>query len=457
MAEGQPNFLRRIWVSVFPNPVPMKTERRPRRFLLRNLVLHFRPTTVPEPTLKFTFTWGLGGMAVVLVMLQIVTGVMLKFVYEPIATQAYASVIHLQNDVPFGGFIRNIHFWSANFLVVAVFLHLLRVFFTGAFHAGRRFTWVVGLILFFLVLASNFTGYLLPWDQLAYWAVTISTGMLEYVPGIGLRIQHLVRGGPEIGQATLGIFFALHTAVIPILIAGLMAFHFWRIRKAGGLAVSRPPENEPDAAPASVPVVPGLLIREAVVALLVIAFVCLMAAAIDTPVGAPANPGLSPNPTKAPWYFGGFQEMLLHFHPSFAVFVIPVIIFFALLLVPYVNLEETGAGIWFASRTGRRTAAIAAVSAVLFTGLLVFLDEFYMDWTGWMPDVSPFLSTGLIPAAGCFVVVAGCYLSARKLFSATRMEALQAVFVFLTVSFVVMTLTCALFRGQGMRLMWPWP
>ena len=250
MVQKQSNFLRRIEASVFPDPVPLKTERRPRRFLLRNLVLHFRPTTVPEPTLKFTFTWGLGGMAVVLVMLQIVTGVMLKFVYEPIATQAYASVIHLQNAVPFGGFIRNIHFWSANFLVVAVFLHLLRVFFTGALHAGRRFSWVVGLILFFLVLASNFTGYLLPWDQLAYWAVTISTGMLEYVPGIGLRIQHLVRGGPEIGQATLGIFFALHTAVIPILIAGLMAFHFWRIRKAGGLAVSRRPENEPDGAPA---------------------------------------------------------------------------------------------------------------------------------------------------------------------------------------------------------------
>ncbi|MBW1774704.1 MAG: cytochrome b N-terminal domain-containing protein, partial [Deltaproteobacteria bacterium] len=112
-----------------------------------------------------------------------------------------------------------------------------RVFFTGAFHAPRQMTWVLGLGPFILVLASNFTGYLLPWDQLAYWATTISIGMLEYIPGIGHWLENTIRGGPEMGPATLRIFFAIHTAVLPFVIVMLMAFHFWRIRKAGGLVI----------------------------------------------------------------------------------------------------------------------------------------------------------------------------------------------------------------------------
>jgi len=237
MAKGQPNFLRRIGSSMFPDPFPGRAERPPRRFLLRNLILHFRPTTVPEPALKFTFTWGLGGAAVILVMLRVVTGVMLEFVYVPISTQAYASVIHLQNEVPFGGFIRNIHYWGANFLVVVVFLHMLRVFFTGGFHGRRRFNWVIGLALLAAVLASNFTGYLLPWDQLAFWAVTICTGMFGYVPWIGEWLQGMARGGAEVGSATLVIFYAFHTTLVPVALVLLMGFHFWRVRKAGGVSI----------------------------------------------------------------------------------------------------------------------------------------------------------------------------------------------------------------------------
>jgi quinol-cytochrome oxidoreductase complex cytochrome b subunit len=177
---------------------------------LATLVLHFRPRRVAEKTLRFSLTWGLGGMAAVLVSLQLFTGILLKFAYGPVPTQAYESLVRLQEGFLFGQLVRNIHFWSANLLVVVVCLHGLRVFFTGGFHPPRRLNWVVGLSLFILVLASNLTGYLLPWDQLAYWATTICVGMLEYIPVLGSRLQQIVLGGREIGPATLRNFFALY-------------------------------------------------------------------------------------------------------------------------------------------------------------------------------------------------------------------------------------------------------
>ncbi len=239
--ESQQGYVRRIWLSMFPSPLPPRSEREKTRFLLRNLILHFRPTFVPERTLRFSLTFGLGGMAAVLVLLQLFTGVLLKFVYEPLPTLAYESIGRLQGTFLFGPLIRNIHFWSANFLILVVFLHGLRVFFTGAFHAPRQMNWVIGLTLSLLVLASNLTGYLLPWDQLAYWATTICVGMLEYIPLIGTWLQRAILGGSQMGPSTLRNFYAFHTAVIPALIVALMAFHFWRVRKAGGLVIPRSP------------------------------------------------------------------------------------------------------------------------------------------------------------------------------------------------------------------------
>src|SRR5512143_4041191 len=257
---------------------------RQRRFnLLSTLVFHFRPRRVPEKTLRYTLTWGLGGTAAVLVLLQLFTGILLKFAYAPTPTLAYESLLRLQEGFLFGRLIRNVHFWSANLLVVVVFLHGLRVFFTGGFHPPRRLNWIVGLSLFILVLASNLTGYLLPWDQLAYWATTICAAMLEYVPLIGIWLQQTVLGGRQIGPATLRIFFAMHTAVLPILIALLMAFHFWRVRKAGGLVVPRSPAQEAEETPVMVPTHPNLLLREAAVALATIAFVLIVALFADAP------------------------------------------------------------------------------------------------------------------------------------------------------------------------------
>ncbi|MGD9351026.1 MAG: cytochrome b N-terminal domain-containing protein, partial [Desulfobacterales bacterium] len=306
---NQLNLFQRIRYSIFPGTLQRPAYRERYRNFFNSLILHFRPRNVQQRTLRFTLTWGLGGMAVVLVGMLFATGLMLKFVYQPVPDRAYESIIHLQNNVLFGQLIRNVHHWSGNILLIIVFLHLLRVFFTGAFHPPRQFNWIIGLVMFLAVLTSNITGYLLPWDQLAFWAITICTGMLEYVPGIGEWLQKLIRGGNEIGPATISIFFAIHTAIIPACLLVLMPWHFWRVRKAGGLVIPRRPDEEQGSDNEKVPTIPNLILREIVVALVLIAFIMAISVIFNAPLEAKANPGLSPNPTKAPWYFAGIQEL----------------------------------------------------------------------------------------------------------------------------------------------------
>ena len=198
VAQDNLTFLQRIWHSIFPSAFrPLKDRGDYRRFF-NSLILHFRPRNVQERTLRFTLTWGLGGMAVVLIILLFGTGILMKFVYQPFPDKAYGSILYLQRDVLFGQFVRNIHHWSGNILLIVVFLHFLRVFFTGAFHPPRQFNWIIGLCLFLTILMSNFTGYLLPWDQLSFWAITICTGMLEYIPVVVSKTDPRGIGGRDI-------------------------------------------------------------------------------------------------------------------------------------------------------------------------------------------------------------------------------------------------------------------
>jgi quinol-cytochrome oxidoreductase complex cytochrome b subunit len=450
------NLFQRIRYSIFPGTQRTSEEHVGYRKFFNSLILHFRPRSVPERTLRFSLTWGLGGMAVVLVCMLFITGLMLKFAYQPVPDKAYESLLRLQSEVGFGQLIRNIHHWSGNALLIVVFLHFLRIFFTGAFHPPRQFNWIIGLGMFFAVLASNITGYLLPWDQLAYWAITICTAMLEYIPLIGGELQQLVRGGSDIGPTTLSIFFAIHTAIIPGCLIILMPFHFWRIRKAQGLVVPRTADEDPSDRGQSVPVIPNLLLREIVVAAVLIAAVMMASVIFNAPLEAKANPGLSPNPTKAPWYFAGFQELLLHFHPLFALFIIPVLMLITLLSIPYLNYQENTAGVWFASPNGRRMAIVAAVCAIIITPIGIIADELVINFKTWMPGMPTEISNGLIPFALMLAAVVGFYVEIKKKFSATNNEALQAVFVLFVVAFIILTITCIWFRGSGMALMWPW-
>ena len=450
------NLFQRIRYSIFPGTSRRPNYREGFGNFFNTLALHFRPRSVHKRTLRFTLTWGLGGMAVVLVFMLFATGLMLKFVYQPVPDRAYESIIHLQNNVSFGQLIRNIHHWSANALLIVVFFHFLRVFFTGAFHPPRQFNWIIGLAMFLAVLTSNITGYLLPWDQLAFWAITICTGMLEYIPGIGGWLQGLIRGGSDIGPATLSIFFAIHTAVIPAGLLILLPFHFWRVRKAGGLVVPRRPDEDDGSEDEKVPTIPNLILREIVVALVLIAVVMAVSILFDASLGVKANPGLSPNPTKAPWYFAGLQELLLHFHPLFALFIIPVLMLIALLGIPYFNYQSNTAGVWFASFKGRSMAVAAALVAVIVTPMGIVADEFIFDIVAWMPGLSPVVSNGILPAASILTGIILFYWLVKKKFAATNNESIQSVFVLLAVAFIILTITGIWFRGEGMTLMWPW-
>jgi len=434
----------RVWRSIVRGPLRPRSDRERKWIALNNLVLHFRPLRLPARTLRTTHTWGLGGMSLLLILMLAATGVLLMFVYEPFPGRAYDSVTGLQTEVLFGKLVRNIHHWSANLLILVVVFHLLRVFFTGGFHGPRQFNWVLGLGLLLCVVVSNFTGYLLPWDQLSYWAITICTAMLGYVPWIGEWLQGVAWGGPEIGMATLRNFYTIHTTIVPVFLVVLLPFHFWRIRKAKGVVLPRSPGEEPDEKPETVLALPNLLLREFVVALCLLALVLVLAVLVDAPLGAEANPGMSPNPAKAPWYFMGFQELLLHFHPLVAVVAIPFLAAVLLLLLPYWRYDADTAGVWFASRKGRRMGAIAAVSAMVLTPVLVLLDEFWIDLSSWPA------------AAALLAAVAAFHILLKKGFSASRNEAVQTTFVLLAVAFAVLTLTGVWFRGEGMALAWPW-
>ena len=449
------NLFQRIRYSIFPGTLQKPTYYERYRNFFNSLIFHFRPRSVQERTLRFTLTWGLGGMAVVLVCILFGTGLMLKFVYQPVPDRAYASIIHLQNTVGFGELVRNMHHWGGNTLLIIVFLHFLRVFFTGAFHPPRQFNWIIGLAMFLAVLTSNITGYLLPWDQLAFWAITICTGMLEYIPGIGQWLQSLIRGGSDIGPATLSIFFAIHTAVIPASLLILMPFHFWRVRKAGGLVIPRSPDEDPSSRGDSVPTIPNLILRELVVAVVLIAFIMLVSVVFNAPLGAEANPGLSPNPTKAPWYFAGIQELFLHFHPLFALFIIPLLMLIALVSIPYFNYQSETAGVWFASRRGRRLAVLAAAAAIVVTPIAIILDEFVIDFEAWMPGLSAVVHSGILPGTFVLTGIIVFYWLVKKKYAATTNESIQSVFVLLASAFIILTITGIWFRGAGMALMWP--
>lgn len=415
------------------------------------LILHLHPRKVRESTLRFSLTFGLGGMAALLVVIQLVTGLLLKFHYEPSPENAYNSILNMQESLLFGTMLRNIHHWSAIALVWLAFLHMLRVIFTGAYRKPRHASWLFGLALLTLVVLSNFTGYLLPWDQLSYWAVTVSTSLLSYIPLAGEFLREALLGGKEVGQPTLTNFFNLHTGVIPLLMIVLMGYHFWRIRKAGGVIVADKDLNSP-----MVDTRPNLVNREFTVALVLLAAILLLSSLLDAPLRERANPSFSPNPAKAPWYFMGLQELLIHFHPFFAVVVIPVTVLAAAIWFPYIEARDKNQGIWFLSPAGLRSAIFSLAAGVLFTVMFIGLSELMPDPELLLPAMPSLITTGLVPFLLMAVTIWLFLKFIRKRFSLSRSEIIQSVIVLLITSYAILTLTGIFFRGEGMNLMWPW-
>lgn len=196
-----------------------------------SFLLHIYPVRMRREQISFKWSWFLGVASMVLYGSLIASGVYLMFFYVPSPATAYGDIVFLQTDVAFGQFIRNIHRWSAHLMVLAVAAHMARMFYRGAYKPPREFNWIVGVVLLVLTLLLSFTGYLLPWDQLAYWAVTVGTAMAEFVPFIGSTVGAMLLGGTEVGAQTLLRFYVLHVAVLPSLLVGVITIHLWRWRK----------------------------------------------------------------------------------------------------------------------------------------------------------------------------------------------------------------------------------
>ncbi|MBN2393256.1 MAG: cytochrome b N-terminal domain-containing protein [Anaerolineae bacterium] len=426
-------------------------DRHRMREVLNSLILHLHPTRVPAAAIRFTYTWGLGGISALLFALLALTGVLLMFRYEPTIDRAYISIQILETQVAFGSLIRALHHWSANLLVVTVFLHMFRVFFTGGFKEKRAFNWILGLGLLVLVLVFNFTGYLLPWDQLAYWAVTVSSSLLSYVPLVGSAISDAVLGGREVGQVALSNFYALHVAGLPAITLIILAYHFWRIRKDGGISQPLLPEGEK---PVRVTTIPHLVRREVAVGAAVIALMLVWAMLVPAPLGQIANPLHSPNPAKAAWYLGGIQELLLHIETRAAMLLVAILLL-GVALVPYLDRQDANIGIYFRSKVGRRAALIGAILSLDIVPLLIIADEGWAGFSSLLPTWSPFVSNGLIPLGIVLIGLFVIYGLVRLVLRANRSEALTGLFAFVMMSFIVLTITCALFRGPNMALVLP--
>jgi quinol-cytochrome oxidoreductase complex cytochrome b subunit len=421
-----------------------------KRSIWHTLILLIHPEQIRVSSIAFKRTFGLGGMAVLLFVLQAITGILLRFVYEPTPSGAYDSILFIRQEVVFGEFVRNIHHWSGMLIVVIVFLHLLRVFYTQAYYPPRRFNWVIGLILFVLTILMNFTGYLLPWDQLSYWAVTVSTNMLEYVPVIGEWMKIAIRGGEQVSGPTLLIFYNLHTGVLPVAVLGLMVYHFWKVRKSGGVIVP----HEKDTRNSFEPAIPHLLQREVAVGLAILAFILLLSIFVSAPLLERADPSFSPNPVKAPWYFAGIQELLMHFHPTIAVFVIPMIAAIWLFSFPYMKAKDRNPGVWFYTDNGRRIAIFAAITSFTLTVTGVIAGEFLIDFQAWLPSWPVWLSNGILPLLIWILVLIGISLLVKNRFKAKRTEMQLWIFTYLIIAYLVLMFTGIFFRGEGMALIW---
>ena len=395
-----------VWKSIFRNPLPSNDlERSATSFT--NFFLHIHPVKVHKNSLRPTYTFGLGLVSFFLFVILIVTGILLMFYYVPSTTQAYDRMLDLRGTVAFGTLLRNMHRWSAHAMVAVVFLHLCRVFLTGSYKKPREFNWVVGVVLFLLTLFMSFTGYLLPWDQLAFWAITVGTAIAGYAPIVGKDMQFLLMGGTSVGQEALLRFYVLHVAVLPSVLILAIAIHFWRIRKDGGL--SRPEDADPTINLEAIPAVkasvlepkktyglqglvrgpltkvgqipdntvfswPNLFLAELFTFVVTLSAILIVSLLFNAPLEEPVNALHPPNPAKAPWYFLGLQEMV-----SYSAFWggigVPTIFVLLLLGTPYLDRGPKGVGKWFSR--DRLLANTIFITFVVANVIFVIIGTFF--------------------------------------------------------------------------------
>jgi quinol-cytochrome oxidoreductase complex cytochrome b subunit len=375
-----------------------------------------------------------------LLLLLTLSGGPLLFLYVPSVERAYSSIKDIEFAVTFGSWIRSVHRMAAHLMVAAVFLHLARVFLTGAYKNGigqgqkREVNWLLGVAMLLLTLLLSFTGYLLPWDQLAYWAVTVGTNIASSIPVIGPTVRELLLGGRAIDQPTLIRFYVLHVLVLPGALGGLFIYHMWRVRKDGGLEKAESAallgdrlETTPvktktytllgvargtaptvrtstlEAPDLTVNSVPDLTRRIAIVVLGTIAVLSLLAVYARSPLEEAANALVTPNPAKAPWYFLWLQEIVTDTTIRIGSFtingafiggvVLPGLLVTLLTVWPWIDKSPmAAAGVWFPRTRRAQNAAFLAIVAivVVFTLIGTFCRgpywNFYWPWQTW-PEI----------------------------------------------------------------------
>jgi quinol-cytochrome oxidoreductase complex cytochrome b subunit len=401
---------------------------------------HAFPAKVSKASMAWSYSFWLGTVSAALFFLLILSGLPLLFLYVPSVERAYQSVKDIEFVITFGSWIRAVHRISAHGMVIAVVLHLMRVFLTGAYKNGvgrgqrREWNWVLGVVMLLLTLFLSFTGYLLPWDQLAFWAVTVGTNIASAVPGIGPTIRELLIGGRSIEQATLIRFYVLHVVVLPLGLGVLFAYHMWRVRKDGGLAsaehealLARPRDtavtatktytllgvargqapviraHSLEAPDTTVNAVPDLVRRAGIATLATFAVVSILSVFIASPLEEPANPLVTPNPAKAPWYFLWLQEIVTDTTIRIGSFtlngafvggvILPGLLVGLLTVWPWFDRSpRLATGVWFAKARARQNLVFLLI--VLGILILTFIGTamrgpywyFYWPWEAW-PDI----------------------------------------------------------------------
>jgi len=408
--------------------------------IVSNFALHWFPAKISKASMAWSYSFWLGTISAALFFLLILSGLPLLFLYVPSVERAYQSVKDIEFVVTFGSWIRAVHRISAHLMVIAVALHLIRVFLTGAYKNGagrgqrRQINWVIGVVMFLVTLFLSFTGYLLPWDQLAFWAVTVGTNIASSIPVIGPDVRELMIGGRAIEQATLIRFYVLHIIVLPGLLGGLFAYHMWRVRKDGGLAradaesvleSARPVAVVPtktytllgvargtapavtaksiEAPETTVNAVPDLVRRAAIATLGTIAVVSIMSVFIASPLEEPANALVTPNPAKAPWYFLWLQEIVTDTTIRIGSFtlngafvggvILPGLLVGLMTIWPWLDRSSSlAAGVWLPR--SRRTQNIVFLLIIVFVLALTFVGmvlrgpywNIYWPWEAW-PEI----------------------------------------------------------------------
>ncbi|HJW87944.1 MAG TPA: cytochrome b N-terminal domain-containing protein, partial [Dehalococcoidia bacterium] len=444
------------------------------------------PAKVHPNSLRLTYTWALGMVTFYLTAILFVTGFLLMFFYIPATDWAYHNMKDLQFAVSFGLLLRNMHRWAAHGMVALVFLHMCRVFYTASYRPPREFNWVLGVLLWLVTLFLSFTGYLLPWDQLAFWAITVGTSIASYPPWIGETIRVLMLGGQQVGQGALLRFYVLHVAVLPAVLGLLVAIHFWRVRKDGGL--SRPENAAPltVASPAAeerfvpgpqktyalmevvsgttpmvgaqapeeeVPSWPHLVFRLAVLFQVVLAVTLLLGIFLNAPLEELANPVHPPNPAKAPWYFLGLQE-LVSYSALVGGVVVPGLLVLGLMSIPYIDRAGEGEGVWFTSKQGKRIALWSFVGTIPFTLGVLYLNARF-GLRRFFPEAPQAVVDLLNPATLLLVSIAAFSVAVGWRMRSRRMAAIALFSAFLS-AYVILMIIGTFFRGPNWVWVWPW-